>query len=153
MLLRKRGGTPTHCLPGVAPGLAWLGVMLPYTPLHYLLFHEAAGRPRGTRVARGRAQDLVLVMTSANPGGEPLVTATTRRSRGLAGIADAFLVHDRDIVIALRRQRAARVAGPRRRRLPVRPARARLHAAGDPARARRAARSSRSAAISRTRSA
>ncbi len=96
ILLRKRT-TCDASLPGVAPGLAWLGVMLPYTPIQYLLFHEAAKRPPGTGWLE-RAQDLALVMTSANPGGEPLVIGNSEALLRLYGIADAFLMHDRDIV-------------------------------------------------------
>ncbi len=81
VLLEKLPGCDA-ALPGVAPGTSSLGAMLPYTPLHHLLF---AGQP------------LALVMTSANPGGEPLVTGNAEAVRRLAGIADAFVVHDRDI--------------------------------------------------------
>lgn len=72
-------------LPGVAPGLAQIGLMLPVTPIQYLLFHDAP--------------DMALVMTSANPHGEPLVIGNDEARERLAGIADAFLLHDRDIVI------------------------------------------------------
>lgn len=84
--------------PSIAPGLDSIGVLLPYTPLHHLLFHEAAGRPSGTEWL-SQVQDLALVMTSANPGGEPLVTNNEEAHRRLEGIADAIVSHNRDIVV------------------------------------------------------
>ncbi len=96
VLLRSRLDN-TSSLSGVAPGLSELGVMLPTTPIHFLLFHEAAGRPGGSAWL-GAPQELVLVMTSANPGGEPIMRETSEVIARLAGIADATLDHDRDIV-------------------------------------------------------
>ena len=85
-------------LEGVAPGLDTLGVMLPCTPIQFLLFHEAAARPPGVPWMAGDGPELLLVMTSANPGGEPLVAGNDEALRRLRGIADAVLLHDRDIV-------------------------------------------------------
>ncbi len=70
-------------LSGVAPENDELGVMLPYTPLHYLLF--AAGAPDA------------LVMTSANRSSEPIAYADEEALDRLSGIADAFLIGQRPI--------------------------------------------------------
>ena len=70
-------------LPHVSPCNDDLGVMLPYTPLHHLLF--AAGAPE------------VLVMTSANRSSEPIAYRDRQAIEHLAGIADAFLVGERPI--------------------------------------------------------
>jgi hydrogenase maturation protein HypF len=67
-------------LPGVAPDNVDLGVLLPYTPVHHLLF--AAGAPE------------ILVMTSANRSSEPLAYRDDEAFERLAGIADEFLVGD-----------------------------------------------------------
>jgi hydrogenase maturation protein HypF len=72
-----------HELAGVAPDNDELGVMLPYTPLHHLLF--AAGAPD------------VLVMTSANRSSEPIAYTERDAFDRLAGVADAFLVGERPI--------------------------------------------------------
>ncbi|CAG0929834.1 MAG: Carbamoyltransferase HypF [Rhodocyclaceae bacterium] len=96
VLLRKRAGCDA-ALPGVAPGLSEIGVLLPCTPIQFLLFHEAAGRPSGTQWL-AVPQGLTLLMTSANPGGEPIVRDDDEAQARLQGIADARLMHDRAIV-------------------------------------------------------
>ncbi|MFZ3329101.1 MAG: carbamoyltransferase HypF [Candidatus Acidiferrales bacterium] len=69
--------------PGVAPENDELGVMLPYTPLHFLLF--AMGAPE------------ILVMTSANRSSEPIAYRDEEAVERLTGIADAFLIGERPI--------------------------------------------------------
>jgi hydrogenase maturation protein HypF len=80
VLLRRRDDAPVA--PSVAPGTVWLGVMLPYTPLHHLLLHDA---------------ETPLVMTSGNVSDEPIAFEDDEARGRLGAIADAFLAHDRPI--------------------------------------------------------
>ena len=82
ILLDRRTDAPS--LPdAIAPGLNRLGFMLPYTPLHHLLLDQL---------------DHPLVMTSGNLSHNPQITDNEQAFKDLSNLADAFLVHDRDIV-------------------------------------------------------
>ncbi len=70
--------------PSVAPGIPWLGIFLPYAPLQHLLFAD-------DRVS-------ALVMTSANLSEEPIAIDNDEARVRLANIADAFLMHNREIL-------------------------------------------------------
>ncbi len=82
VLLPKRPDPEQPLAEAVAPGVDTLGVMLVYTPLHALLFEEGLD---------------CLVATSGNLSDSPLVIDNAEAARELAGIADAFLFHNRDI--------------------------------------------------------
>ena len=83
VLLRKRTDTRAGQLaPEIAPKNGYIGVMLPYTPLHHLLLQAAAGP---------------LVMTSGNPKGEPLCIDNEEAVAGLSAYCDGFLLHNRPI--------------------------------------------------------
>ena len=79
-------GRDADLVAEVAPGTGTLGVMLPYAPLHHLLFD--AGAP-----------DL-LVMTSGNLADEPICIGPAEAEQRLAGLADVFVHHDRPIHVA-----------------------------------------------------
>ena len=79
VLLKKKKSS--SLAPQVAPGLSRIGLMLPYTPLHYLLMENMDP----------------LVMTSANMSGDPLVSQNDEAFERLAGICDGFLIHNRPI--------------------------------------------------------
>jgi hydrogenase maturation protein HypF len=82
IVLLSRRDHATRLSPAVAPDMAELGVMLPYSPLHHLLL---------------RAIDAPLVMTSGNRSDEPIAFADDDARQRLGAIADFFLVHDRPI--------------------------------------------------------
>jgi hydrogenase maturation protein HypF len=79
LLPKKHGST---IAASVAEGVSTFGFMLPYTPLHHLLFAEGLK---------------ILVMTSANISDEPLICKNDDAIERLGSIADTFLMHDRDI--------------------------------------------------------
>jgi hydrogenase maturation protein HypF len=82
VLARARAGNGIAAC--VAPGIPWLGVFLPYAPLQHLLFADARIR--------------ALVMTSANLSEEPIAIDNDEARARLSEIADAFLLHDREIL-------------------------------------------------------
>lgn len=82
VLLRKNDHSALAS--SVAPGVDTFGIMLPYTPLHHLLMRE---------------EFTALVMTSANKSDEPICIANREAVSRLQGIADYFLVHNRDILV------------------------------------------------------
>lgn len=85
VLLRRKPGS--SIAREIAPGQDFIGVMLPYTPLHFLLLEEADGFPQA------------LVMTSGNLSEEPIATDNDEALQSLSSLADAFLMHNRDIHI------------------------------------------------------
>jgi hydrogenase maturation protein HypF len=85
VLLKRRDGS--GLAGGVAPGNDYVGVMLPYSPLHHLLFSTA--REPGA-----------LVMTSGNRSDETIARGNDEALERLAGLADAFLMHDREIHVS-----------------------------------------------------
>lgn len=87
LLARKSHQLPTASggvAENVAPGMEDLGILLPTTPLHLLLFRRLGAHP--------------LVMTSGNASDEPICKGNLEALERLGGIADLFVIHDRDIV-------------------------------------------------------
>lgn len=97
VVIDRRADAPPLA-PEVAPGQTTLGVMLPYTPLHHLLMQDL---------------DQPIVLTSGNISDEPQAIANGEARSRLSGIADAVLLHDRDIVNRLD-DSVARIVGNRR---------------------------------------
>jgi hydrogenase maturation protein HypF len=107
VLLPRRDDSDDGVAGEVAPGNPDLGVMLPYTPLHVLLF-GLPGDPPGPDA---------LVMTSGNLSGEPIVTDDDEALRRLAPLVDAWLRHDRPIRVPCDDSVSRHVAGAE---LPIR---------------------------------
>lgn len=96
VLLKRK--PESNIVEEVSPKQQWLGVMLPYTPLHYLLLDRGPltdHRPPSIASPLGT----VLVMTSGNLSEEPIATDNDEARTRLSKLADAFLMHDRDIHI------------------------------------------------------
>lgn len=90
VILSPRPEAEEHLpMEALSPDTATLGVMLPTTPLHMLLFEPLPGDPTPPFE--------LLIMTSGNRRGEPICTANEEAFQRLDGIADLFLCHDRDI--------------------------------------------------------
>ncbi|MCK5239264.1 MAG: carbamoyltransferase HypF [Candidatus Thorarchaeota archaeon] len=86
VLVKKRNASnviPSESIDLISPGLDTVGVMLPYSPLHHLLFQNL--------------DESYLVMTSANPSGVPMYITPESVLSSLKGVVDYFLLHDRRV--------------------------------------------------------
>jgi len=90
VILRRRNNGPV--VDEVAPGNGTLGVLLPYSPLHLLLLHQ------GDPVLDAEPVPEALVMTSGNLSEEPIATGNDEALARLGPLADAFLLHNREII-------------------------------------------------------
>jgi len=91
VLLRKREGSALS--QAVSPNNQFIGCMLPYTPLHHLLFYHPLEKGKPEPESHFKA----LVMTSGNLSEEPIIHDNKEAVERLSGLVDAFLMHDRDI--------------------------------------------------------
>ena len=82
-----------NLVKSIAPNMDTLGVMLPYTPLHHLLINQT------DPMLAKQAAPSILVMTSGNFSEEPISISNEDALDRLAPLADAFLMHDREIHI------------------------------------------------------
>ncbi len=92
--------TDNGLLPQIAPGLNSLGVMLAYTPAHYLLFHALLGSPTGDKWLQEK-NNLVLVVTSANNSDSPIIKDSDVAEKELHSIADCVVHYNRNISTAI----------------------------------------------------
>jgi hydrogenase maturation protein HypF len=97
VLLRRK--PESEVAKEVAPGQDTLGVMLPYTPLHYLILDRKPLTTDRKGNSLPHPSSTVLVMTSGNLSEEPIATDNDEARQRLSELADAFLMHDRDIHI------------------------------------------------------
>jgi hydrogenase maturation protein HypF len=82
----------------VAPGLASIGLMLPYTGIHYLIFHALLGKPQNIHWLEQACKHL-LVVTSANHSGQPIIVEDDDQQ--LHRLADVVVSHQRKIVTSI----------------------------------------------------
>ena len=81
----------------IAGDLSELGVMLPYNPIHYLIFHALSDSPDGHNWLEER-NNIALIVTSANIGGEPLIVDDDEAYLSLTKIADLTVSYNRKIL-------------------------------------------------------
>lgn len=96
IVILQRRPNSTLC-NAVAPNQDTVGVMLPYTPLHYLLLDGFSGSEQSSEKNQ-KGTSLILVMTSGNMSDEPIAIKNKEAHNKLDNIVDAFLLHDRPIL-------------------------------------------------------
>jgi len=92
IVVLEKKDTP-HLSPDIAPDTSSVGIMLPYTPLHFILLNLIKSR------MQSHSRVPALVMTSGNASSEPIALGNREALKRLGDIADYFLLHNRDILI------------------------------------------------------